>query len=253
MDVSDPPYFKVYYDRPATAENPPRKMVALLAPKEDRDGNVIGYYADTSSLGETGRGADFYQAAFAWAKANKVKLQPDDVLTLINTFRRTEQMLSAALRLGTTKWMNPHLDQRIYGWNENPKNQQEDDENLGRLILATVRNLEESVPEAYKVWYNPTSGKFGGDDGRTLDYGTEVSPILAAGAARSAGIGRSTLARVCWPETSSLESWTPRQWHAAMAQIFSGVGMLPSPEQVEPWLAKTPQFAIEQMRKAMAP
>ena len=58
---------------------------------------------------------------------------------------------------------------------------------------------------------------------------------------------------VCWPETSSLESWTPRQWHAAMAQIFSGVGMLPSPEQVEPWLAKTPQFAIEQMRKAMAP
>lgn len=195
VDVSDPPYFKVYYDRPATAENPPRKMVALLAPKEDRDGNVIGYYADTSSLGETGRGADFYQAAFAWAKANKVKLQPDDVLTLINTFRRTEQMLSAALRLGTTKWMNPHLDQRIYGWNENPKNQQEDDENLGRLILATVRNLEESVPEAYKVWYNPTSGKFGGDDGRTLDYGTEVAPLLAAGAARSAGIGRSTLAR----------------------------------------------------------
>jgi hypothetical protein len=29
--------------------------------------------------------------------------------------------------------------------------------------------------------------------------------------------------------------------------------MLPSPEQVEPWLAKTPQFAIEQMRKTMAP
>lgn len=183
--------YTAYYQSPGSS----RWMAATLSPKQDRDGHKIGYYADTSLLGETGRGADFYQAAFAWAKANKVKLQPDDVLTLINTFRRTEQMLSAALRLGTTKWMNPHLDQRIYGWNENPKNQQEDDENLGRLILATVRNLEESVPEAYKVWYNPTSGKFGGDDGRTLDYGTEVAPLLAAGAARSAGIGRSTLAR----------------------------------------------------------
>jgi hypothetical protein len=193
--VNGEPYFKVYYDRPVTRDQPARKMVAMLIPKEGRDGSLIGYYADTSSLGETGRGADFYQAAFAWAKANKVKLQPDDVLTLINTFRRTEQMLSAALRLGTTKWMNPHLDQRIYGWNENPRNQQEDDENLGRLIIASARNLEESVPGSYNVWYNPTSGKFGGDDGRTLDYGTEVAPLIASGEARSAGVGRSTLAR----------------------------------------------------------
>lgn len=56
---------------------------------------------------------------------------------------------------------------------------------------------------------------------------------------------------VCWPETSSLESWTQRQWHAAMARICSAVGMLPESDQVEEWLAKTPQFAIDRMREAM--
>lgn len=57
---------------------------------------------------------------------------------------------------------------------------------------------------------------------------------------------------VSWPDRPSLESWTQDQWGDAICGIFSAVGMLPTPSKIEEWLAKTPQFAIDNVKRWMS-
>lgn len=58
-----------------------------------------------------------YQAAFAWAHNNNKIIYPSNALSEINAFvRRTSNMLSAALRFGTTRHMIPDDDQRVKNW-----------------------------------------------------------------------------------------------------------------------------------------
>ncbi len=71
---------------------------------------VIG----NSELGQNVGGARAYQIAFAWAHNNGKTMRPDPAgLTKINRLRRSEAMISSAMRYGTTKHLEPHQDQYV--------------------------------------------------------------------------------------------------------------------------------------------
>lgn len=71
---------------------------------------VIG----NSELGQNVGGAYAYQMAFTWAHNNGKRMVPDPAgLTVINRLRRTEAMISSALRHGTTKHLEPHVEQYV--------------------------------------------------------------------------------------------------------------------------------------------
>lgn len=64
-----------------------------------------------------GGGSQLYQAAFAWAHNNGKVIHPSNALTAINAYvRRTSNMLSSALRFGTTRHMIPDNAQGVKNW-----------------------------------------------------------------------------------------------------------------------------------------
>jgi len=64
-----------------------------------------------------GGGSQLYQAAFAWAHNNGKVIHPSNALSAINAYvRRTSNMLSSALRFGTTRHMIPDNAQGVKNW-----------------------------------------------------------------------------------------------------------------------------------------
>ena len=148
---------------------------------------------NTMGMGKGGLGSAVYQLVAEYANRRNMQLLPESSLSGMNTYRRTEQQLSAALRTGKSNVMAAHYLQRIHGFDNNAKTIEQHDANLSRLALAGVRNAREQVQFFDKLTYNPETGKFGG-----LDYGdteTRVRDLLAETDARAMGLGRSTLAR----------------------------------------------------------
>lgn len=128
-------------------------------------------YLNAAEMHKGGHGAALYQMALTWAKNNGYVLVPDPAgLSLTNTFRRTEQMTSAALRLGTTKYMRPHPDQGLYGWINEPKTSADESHNLALLLLTSQENVYEGeadskrrtkmLDELSKIGYNFEHGRF---------------------------------------------------------------------------------------------
>lgn len=68
-------------------------------------------------IGEKGNegigGSLAYQIAMTWAHNNGKTLQPDKTITMTNRLRRTEAMISSALRFNTTEHLMPHRDQYV--------------------------------------------------------------------------------------------------------------------------------------------
>ena len=75
--------------------------------------------ANTLEMGKGGLGAAFYQMAAEYAARRNMPLRPESSLSGINSYRRTEQQLSAALRTGKSNAMVPHPVQRVYGFEDN--------------------------------------------------------------------------------------------------------------------------------------
>lgn len=99
-------------------------------------------HVDATNMQQRGFGAQLYQLALTWAANNKRTFIPDPGgLSFINTFRRTEQMLSAALRLGTTKYMRPHPDQGLDGWINEANTRSDDEKNVAILLLSSYENI----------------------------------------------------------------------------------------------------------------
>lgn len=141
----------------------------------------------------TGVGTYFYQLAGAMAGASKTPLMPDVGLTRINGHRRTEQMISQALRAGSTGDILPGNKQAVSGWNERANTPEQRDRNLVRLLIASARNVQTLIPESVDARYDPHTDKFSYEDGR--DAEPDVTEWMRRPATRSAGIGRATLAR----------------------------------------------------------
>lgn len=76
------------------------------------------YASGAGSRGKKeGGGTQLYQAAFAWAHNNGIVMHPSNALSTINAYvRRTSNMLSSALRFGTTRHMIPDNAQGVKNW-----------------------------------------------------------------------------------------------------------------------------------------
>jgi hypothetical protein len=86
------------------------KLLDIFEADSARPYVVIG----NGDLGQQVNGSHAYQIAFAWAHNNGKVMRPDPAgLTVINRLRRTEAMVSSAMRFGTTKHLEPHQDQYI--------------------------------------------------------------------------------------------------------------------------------------------
>lgn len=155
------------------------------------DGKKVAI-AHTASLTKGGLGAGVYQMFAEFAASKGIQIHPDDSLSGINTYRRTEQMLSAAFRTGKSDVMIPHEVQRVYGFNPNASTEQEHNDNIARLLLAGLRNAQELMPQLDKLTYTPETGAFtyNGKDAEHI-----VKKMLMDNDARAFGLGRSTLAR----------------------------------------------------------
>jgi len=151
------------------------------------------FTANTLDLGKGGLGAAFYQMASEFAARRNIPIFPESSLSGINTYRRTEQQLSAALRTGKSNVMTPHPTQRVYGFVDDAKTVEQHEANLARLILATVRNARELVPGFDKLRYHPETGAFTDVKGKSQE--AKLKKLLATDDARAFGLGRSTLAR----------------------------------------------------------
>lgn len=144
----------------------------------------------------SGMGKAFYQVAFAVADAIGVRVDADpNGLTGTNTYRRTEQMMSAAARAGSAGAVNPGLGQRIYGWNRQAKTAEQKDRNMVRLALAAARNAAEFVPEVVNMTYDPASDSFSFRKGLDGDANAVIAEALQEQDVRVVSISRSTLAR----------------------------------------------------------
>jgi hypothetical protein len=149
------------------------------------DGNEAAIHFDNvdgtaqvaaQEMTQGGFGAQLYQLALAWAHNNKYVLVPDTSLTYVNTFRRTEQMISAALRYGTTKYMRPHLDQGLYGWINKPQTKTDEEHNLALMLLSSYENVmgaeadkrSKIIDTLRDLRYNFTSQKFETADGKVF-------------------------------------------------------------------------------------
>jgi hypothetical protein len=157
------------------------------------EGGKKFFTANTLDLGKGGLGSAFYQMAAEFAVRKNLPIFPESSLSGINSYRRTEQQLSAALRTGKSNVMTPHPVQRVYGFVDDAKTEAEHEANLGRLILATVRNAKELVPGFDKLRYHPETGVFTDAKGKLQE--AKIAKLLKTDDARAFGMGRSTLAR----------------------------------------------------------
>lgn len=148
----------------------------------------------------SGMGKPVYQIGQAFADKFGARIHADGILLGVNNYRRTEQMFSGMLRSGNYDTMQPGVGQRIYGWNERLKNQDQQDRNMIRVALAATRNVLEFAPEMKNIGFDLATNKFyfkNKPDSieNRLMAGAKVKSILSSSDVRVASISRSTLAR----------------------------------------------------------
>lgn len=169
---------------------------------------------DSSALksGES-TGSALYQATADYALKNGLVFMGDPQgLSEIAVFRRTEQMLSAALRAGTTRHLAPHPRQMNPG---NPDHGEavkdahplrwetgNDRANIASMLETAYRNVAEIVPEISNFRYNFEHGRFEPVAEKSdLDPRCEYLRLARQGRAKAAGIGRNTIARAVLART----------------------------------------------------
>lgn len=138
-------------------------------------------------------GSEFYAVTSEWARNNGYAFKSDETLSAVNGFRRTEQATSYALKTGDSGVILPGVQNRVYGYNENPQTKEDHDMNIARLLIAGMRNAIEVDPDIRRLRYAPDTGKF--TDSRGNDAEATVKAFLSSKDARASGMGRSTLAR----------------------------------------------------------
>ena len=159
-------------------ETTPGRQWAITMPggavgvlRKDRDGKL---YLDASRLASgVSQGYKLYAIAAAYAFNNGLVFKGDpNGLSPMAKIRRTEHLLSSALKYGTTRHLEPDPSQNIE-WNP------EDEEgNLERLLAASYRNAVEgwrtanysAIPEIDNITFSFDAGRF-----ERIDTGAEVT------------------------------------------------------------------------------
>ncbi|GAB1364725.1 hypothetical protein MASR1M32_39610 [Rhodobacter sp.] len=162
--------------------------------------NGDSVWIDVSHLAQGDGGSRIYAAVADYAlNSGKTFIGDPDGLSVEALRRRTDAMLSSALKHGTTRHLAPHEDQ-IAGneklgvpplrWTEG-----DDAGNLAALIEVSVSSLISHIPEVADARYDFQSRTFRSGEGQLLTDGDLDQWASAAAGNRAARVGRKTLRR----------------------------------------------------------
>jgi len=143
-----------------------------------------------SSGKEGGGGTQLYQAALDWIHNNGKRLRSDPAgITPINAIRRTSNMLSSALRWGTTKHLGHNRFQDL-SWS--PKS---DAWNIANMATTEMWHAFKALENARNWRYDFASDQFlDNDTGKPISP-DELRSTVVLGSPDRTGIGFSTLQR----------------------------------------------------------
>lgn len=134
-------------------------------------------------------GSAIYHIAANYAYNNGLVFEGDPQgLTKASIIRRTENMLSSALKFGTTRHLRPAEEQSL-PWREG-----DDDQNLRTLVRASERNMEQQYPGLKDLRYNFDTRRVVDSNGNPLsenDFRRAVDGTRNA----DARAGRATVTR----------------------------------------------------------
>lgn len=159
-----------------TADGPNADRVWRLRRGDGADGDALVFrntankqvWLNISNWKEGRSGHRIYQAVATWAhNTGHVFIGDPDGLSDKALYRRTEQMLSSALRHGSTEHLAPHARQvedthtradapmRPIHWREG-----NDARNLREMLVSSYTNISAIFPEIARVHYNFATGQF---------------------------------------------------------------------------------------------
>ena len=162
---------------------------------------VDGLECCTMGLAGGDIGSTFYTVAAAVAKNRGKQFFADRTLSVINSYRRTEQALSFALKTGDSSVLLPGPQNRVYGYDFEPKTKEDHYKNIARLAIANLRNVQELIPDVRRWKYDGNTDTFTDSRGNSIEdkidkiIGSKSKGIAGDQDVRALGIGRSTLAR----------------------------------------------------------
>lgn len=151
--------------------------------------NAVGLSSGSS------RGSALYQLAGTFAHNNGAVFIGDPAgLSQEAQYRRTEAMISSALKHGTTRHLEPHERQKV------PWTPGDDQANLEALLFASASRYLSAIPALRDVAWSTERGRF-----ERVSDGTAVSDrdfdAFATGRGGSAKAGRATLKRAALANT----------------------------------------------------
>lgn len=163
-------------------------------------------WIDVSDLKNGDFGAKMYNIAATYAhNTGRIFIGDPHGLSKDALRRRLEQMISSALKFGTTAHLAPHPDQTRGGHGVPPLRWVYGDHvgNVERMIAASVKALDNAFPTSNKIAYDSDRGFYRTDTGRALDRGqlavilkrSATEYRLAHGAGATGQAGWRTVAR----------------------------------------------------------
>lgn len=159
------------------------------------------------------RGSALYAVALAYAHNNGLVFVPDPAGVSDDAMiRRTEHMLSSALKTGTTRHMLPHPAQGL-DWRVG-----DDQHNVLELIRASADNVMDAVPDLQAVDYDWNTGQFVAADGRPVTR-DDFRALADSPSARAARAGVSTLRRGVVSRSLERRAGTPA-WRGVVARLL---------------------------------
>lgn len=207
VTVRDPnPYGASVYGVDFDAENEIMEASTVRPGEnpEDVSPDMADVWIDVSSLPPgSGLGEIIYSAVANFAhNTGRVFIGDPNGLSAVALRRRTEQMISSALKFGTTDHLAPHPDQVkgdtaagvpalrwVYGDSEG---------NIERMIDVSLQSIENAFPSANLIGYDAVSNKFfRTDTGARLPFRSAIAGVVnakgvggAVDGGRSVGVGR---------------------------------------------------------------
>jgi hypothetical protein len=166
---------------------------------EGTDGTA---WVDLSMLSPGEGGNAMYQIAASYAHNNGLTFVGDEGGFSPNAqYRRTEQMLSSALRYGTTRHLRPHPYQTKDSWTQRRGTRRidwidgDDAHNFRELLLTSLYNTRRLLPGMAQLEYDFAHGRFRDRQSGQFLNAADMGRIAGYATGGTARIGRATLAR----------------------------------------------------------
>lgn len=171
---------------------PDGEMVGPVRVMVNKDGTVE---LDISKFGEGKRGNAIYQAVGDFAYNNGLKFIGDRAgLSPIAQIRRTEQMLSSALRHGTTRHLGGHYlleNPEVKGVEPLRWQDGNDAHNLREMVRVTRKTIENLVPEIADIGYNFKTRRFEDSNGNEVTD-QDFKDLATSARTNKLSVGRRT-------------------------------------------------------------